>query len=243
MSSYNFSGRKEIKKKNSIFSFEKSFLLTFTKGLIENYGPGEFFKLKEFVFKAQNREVEIKSQRVENIRERIRSNELEMSIIGRNLSSFEKIQPKRNEIKSEESSRKKIPFDLFNLNRNMKFKQLNLPSQFDYLKPIIQNRKIDLGKINSLLNNPQVQEVESNGVGTSLIVRGSMGAKKVNFALTKDEIKKIVDSFSERTKIPIQEGFNRIVFGNLLLVSVSSELLGQRFVIKKLRNNSPLLRR
>lgn len=243
MSLTNFSEREKVRKRSSVFSFEKSFLLAFTKGLIENYGPGEFFKLKEFVLKAQNREVEIKSQRVENIRKRIRSNEMEMSILGRNISSFKKIQPKRNEIKREEPSKKKVPFDFFNIDRNMKFKQLNLPPQFDYLKPIAQNQRIDLGKINSLMNNPQVQEVESGGAGVSLIVRGSMGAKKVNFSLTKEEIKKIVDSFSEITRIPIQEGSNRIVFGNLLLISVSSELLGQRFVIKKLRNNSPLPRR
>ena len=71
MSPSNFSKRKEVQERDSVFSFKKSFLLAFTKGLIENYGPGEFFKLKEFVLEAQNKGVEIKQIGRASCRERV----------------------------------------------------------------------------------------------------------------------------------------------------------------------------
>lgn len=109
-----------------------------------------------------------------------------------------------------------------------------LPSHLEYLRPVpAPSVEIDLLKINPLVKDPAVRVIEGNP-DKNVIVNGSMGTRPTSIVLNKEDIDRIINKFSEVSKIPVNEGIYRVVVGNLVLSAVISEIVGSRFVIKKI---------
>ena len=109
-----------------------------------------------------------------------------------------------------------------------------LPSHLEYLRPIPdQSVEIDLSKINPLIKDSAVRVIEGNP-NERVIVNGSMGTRPTNIVLNKEDIDRIINKFSETAKIPVNEGIYKVVVGNLILSAVISEVVGSRFVIRKI---------
>lgn len=118
--------------------------------------------------------------------------------------------------------------------------ETRLPPQFAYLRPTATTQvELDLEKLNPLLADSGVNVIESNGPDQQVIVRGRMGTKPTDIILTREEIDKIIRTFSEKSKIPIGEGATKIVLGRFMLSAIISEEAGSRFIIKKMPPTPP----
>lgn len=125
----------------------------------------------------------------------------------------------------------------------LRIPETRLPPQFAYLKPTAEKEvEINLEKLNSLLYDPAVKVIESNGPDKAVIVRGAMGTKPTNIILSKEEIDEIIKIFSKKSKIPAGEGAVKIALGRYILSAIISEEAGSRFIIQKLPP-SPIVRR
>lgn len=123
---------------------------------------------------------------------------------------------------------------------SLKVPETRLPSQFAYLRPYATTEiELDLGKLNPLLADPGVSVIESNGPDQQIIVRGRMGTKPTGMILTKEEIDKIIQTFSEKSKIPVGEGATKIVLGKFMLSAIISQESGSRFILKKIPPTPP----
>ncbi len=131
-----------------------------------------------------------------------------------------------------------IPKRIFKLrpprNYILRVPQQELPPQFQYLKPIPGEKQVDLGQLNPLLKDNAVKNIECNGPGKRIVVMGRMGMRATNIILTKEEIDDVVEKFSEASKIPYSPGVFRVVVGKLILYAIISEVVGTRFLIKKM---------
>lgn len=108
------------------------------------------------------------------------------------------------------------------------------PSHLQYIQPTPVNKDIELGKLNILVNDPQVKVIECHGPGENITVTGGMGMKKTGIILEKEEIDNIIKKFSEETKIPVQEGIFKVVAGRLIFLAIISDIVGSKFIIKKM---------
>ncbi|MBI5803176.1 hypothetical protein HY448_00640 [Candidatus Pacearchaeota archaeon] len=118
-----------------------------------------------------------------------------------------------------------------------------LPERFQYLKPIISEKEIDLGKLNKLLKDSMVAVIECNGPEQEIIVNGRMGRKRTGITLDKEEINAIIETFSMITKIPVSEGVYNVVYGKYQFSAIISEMLSAKFIIKKMNYNpNPVFR-
>lgn len=115
-----------------------------------------------------------------------------------------------------------------------------LPEHIQYLKPTPTNKDIDLAKLNPLINDPMVNAIECYGPEENIVVKGRMGIKKTPIILTKEEINDTIDRFSRETRIPVQEGVFKVVTGRLILLAIISELVGSKFVIKKMTHEEQM---
>ena len=109
-----------------------------------------------------------------------------------------------------------------------------LPERFQYLKPLPSDKSIDLGKLNAFVRDPMVAAVECNGPGEEIIVVGKMGRKRTGVQLDKEEVNRIVNMFSMQTKIPVGEGVYNVVYGKFQFSAIISDILGAKFIIKKM---------
>lgn len=117
----------------------------------------------------------------------------------------------------------------------------NLPKHLEYLKPQaspIIKIDVDLGKLNSLLRDPAVKLIEGSPDENVKVV-GAMGTRQTDIILTKEEVDSVIMKFSEASKIPVMEGVYRVAVGNLILSAIISEVIGSRFVIKKMPPAQP----
>lgn len=110
----------------------------------------------------------------------------------------------------------------------------NLPPHIQYLKPTPMNKDINLGKLNPLINDQMVRVIECYGPEENLVVKGAMGTKKTTMIMEKGEIEDIIQRFSKETKIPVQEGVFKVVAGRLIFMAIVSEMVGSKFIIKKM---------
>jgi len=214
-----------VQNKSLNISQKKLILLQFTRELIKHSAEGEVFELKK-ILKDESKEQKLPKE--ENLIEG-----MEKSRISSEEGSMQGIMPKVRErmklaprplIKGRPPSPLIIP-------------RSRLPPRFQYLKPTPTNLEIDLGKLNPLIKDPLVRDIECSGANQNIVVTGMMGRKKTEITLTREEIEKIVKKFSEAAKIPVQEGVFRIVAGKLIFSAVISSLIGSKFVIKKMIYN------
>ncbi|MCW8966256.1 MAG: hypothetical protein OQK82_06190, partial [Candidatus Pacearchaeota archaeon] len=109
-----------------------------------------------------------------------------------------------------------------------------LPQRFQNIQPTATKREIELGKLNKIIEDPYVQSIECDGPNKQIKVLSKRGKSLTNTQLTKEEIDKIIQTFSEITRIPIMEGVYKVAAGNLILLAVISEVIGTKFVIRKI---------
>ena len=203
---------------------------TFTKELIMNSGPVSIAKLQTIVekdrelphHKAPRTEVNIQriqQERKQRFQEKLQEKRLRQEILKREQSRL-LIQQRRNQ--SFEKLKLNVP-------------ETKLPERFNYLRPVPVEAQVDLGKIDILIQDPNVEAIECSGESEEVIVRGMMGEQRTEIKLTKKEIDLVINKFSEWTKIPVSEGIYKVVYGKLILLAVISEVVGSKFLIKKMR--------
>ncbi len=201
--------------------FRKLFLLQFTKELIKHSGEGEVSELKNIL----KEESEEKKQEIKKEKK-----EIHQIITGKKepfLILKEKFPSKNNLLKP--LSRPSITRP-----RVLRIPEPKLPPRFQYLTPTPTKTEIDLEKLNPLVKDPAVKAIECNGPDENIIVKGTMGTKRTNIILNKEEIDQIIKKFSETAKIPLYEGIFRVVVGKLILSAIISDVIGSKFIIKKM---------
>lgn len=120
-------------------------------------------------------------------------------------------------------------------NKRLIIPEPRLPPQLAYLKPTPSfNVDIDLGPLNLFLKDPSIISIECNGPDTGIIVKTQNQERVTNVFLNQEEISQVIDIFSKQTKIPIEEGTFRVALGNLVFSAIISDIVGSKFVIKKL---------
>jgi hypothetical protein len=118
-----------------------------------------------------------------------------------------------------------------------------------YSKPLPENQRIPprfkqdeiqrkfpespLNKLEPLLRDNSIQTIECSGPGRNLLVKRYNKMNITKITLSEEEIRKIINDFSIKTKIPLVGGILRAATENLLVSAVVSEFAGSRFVINK----------
>lgn len=125
------------------------------------------------------------------------------------------------------------PFKVQRPLRKLIIPKTRLPMRLQYIRPTPTEIKLDLGKLNPLIQDPAVQTIECHGPNKTVIVR-TPAERKTKIVLTKDEIDRIIETFSEAAKIPVGEGIFRVAVGKLILSAIISEVIGSKFIIKKI---------
>lgn len=210
--------------------FKIFFLLEFTRALIESTKPTEFFQLKDTL---REEEKEQREEEIgvfpEIIKEQVKQElkpKKEQVLTRKKLLPIPSRKPVLKIIPKRKSLRKKfIPIPR---------SAPKLPPRLQYLRPIPRNVQIDLGPLNSFIQDPMVRSIECNGTDQNLIVRGNMGSKKTNIILGKEDIDNLIQRFAVSAKIPISEGATRIVLGKLILSAIVSDIVGSKFIIQKM---------
>lgn len=117
------------------------------------------------------------------------------------------------------------------------FPKKNIEIPLNYTKPVrMREEEIELYKVSSLMENPETKMIIANPDEKVSIVTAT-GTEVTDLVLSREDINRIISSFSEKSKIPIKEGVYKVNFRNLTLSAIISEVIGSRFVIK--RNSLP----
>jgi hypothetical protein len=222
----------------------KLIFFTFTKELIKNYGASSVFTLNKILEEKRVRTIVYKENIKEKVHDIVQIKEKALDDLIKN-SRFKKTEDD-DYFPVPESRLKKLTFRTPSKNTQimqaqqpsikvrLTIPETKLPERFNYLKPIPFEADISLGKLDDLIRNPDVKTIECNGHEDNVIIKGNMGERKIPLVLTKAEIDGIIHNFSDKTKIPAQEGIYKVVFGKLILMAIISEAIGSKFIIKKL---------
>ncbi|MBU2562473.1 MAG: hypothetical protein KKF68_02310 [Nanoarchaeota archaeon] len=196
--------------KSTSKNFRRSFLIKFTTELLKHSLKNEFTQLKEVVKEES---------------------------IGKPVET--KISPFRIQRRIQK------PFSNF-ISTSFSQKQISprpsivepmFPPRLQYLKPVPTNVQIDLDKLNPLVKDPMINIIECEGAKKNIIVSGRAGKKFTKIFLTEEEVNKVIKNFSEVSKIPTSEGVFRVAVGKLVLSAIISEVVGSKFIIKKMNYN------
>jgi hypothetical protein len=203
--------------------FKKSFLLTFTKQLIRHSEKRDIIKLQKIIETEEiSKEKTISRKPIPIFTREIKTPLIPIrESVKKPLEIQQKIKPQIRQFV------KPAPTLLF-------IPEPKLPEHLEYLKPIpTPGVEIDLFKINPLIKDPAVRIIEANP-DEKVMVIGTMGTKPTDIVLNKEDMDRIINTFSEASKIPTTEGIYRVVVGNLILSAIISETIGSRFTIKKM---------
>ena len=244
-------------------NFKKLFLLYFTKELILHSKGGEVLQLQNIMEQQIKEGQEYFADSIKtNLAEKEEKRELTQQQIEQIPGQFiHSIKTNLAETKDEGELQQK-DLDFYKIFREMKrqpkvqtrrltIPETRLPPHLQYLKPIPRKMEIDLEKLNPLIKDPAVKVIECNGPDEHIFVRGTMGTKPTNIVLSNEEINSIIKTFSQISKIPIHVGIYRVVVGRLILSAIISEVIGSKFMIKKMlyspnfqgnTQNAPMIR-
>lgn len=89
-------------------------------------------------------------------------------------------------------------------------------------------------KINLLIKDPRVSAVECPGPNKFLLVKIGGRIKLTKTTLTETGIKQVIETFSQKAKIPIIGGVFKAAADNLVITAVISDFVGSRFIISKI---------
>jgi len=194
--------------------FKKFFLLLFTRELIRHSAKGEIIELEQVIkLQAQEKKEKFMSSIMHEMNQPKEITDLKKS----SYTGFYK--PTRQ-----------MPVS----GMHLYIPEPQLPPHLQYLRPTPTEMEIDLWKINPLVKDPAVRVIECNGPDEHIVVSGAMGTKPTDIILSKEDISRIINRFSEVSKIPVSEGVYRIVVGRLNLSAIISEVIGSKFIIKKM---------
>ncbi|OYT36474.1 hypothetical protein B6U91_01155 [Candidatus Pacearchaeota archaeon ex4484_71] len=222
---------------------KKIFLLEFTEELIRNYKPMDFFKLKErirleeeknmpytpsILHTSKDNKKEIKKLIKEKTKTEQKIKRLEQSDL--KITFKNKLPPRAISREPRVIPQPVVLRDT----RVLKIPETRLPGRLSYLKPVRTYEKLNLGKIQELISDPNVDVVECLGADKKLFVEGKMGRKPTNITLSPSEINDILTEFSVKSRIPIVEGITKVAVGDLTLTAVISQSEYQ-FRIKKIK--------
>jgi hypothetical protein len=190
--------------------FKKHFLLVFTKTLIAHSAKVDITKLQRIIELKEKTEnlpsILNKEPIIEGIRELRRIN---LPTISRPVTRQ------------------------FN-NPTFNIPESKLPPHLEYLKPVATSTtEIDLFKLNPLIKDSAVKII-TGSPDEAVSVTGTMGTKPTSIVLNKEDIDRIINVFSTMSKIPATEGIYKVAIGSLVLSAIISNVVGSRFVIKKL---------
>ena len=202
---------------NTSLEFKRKFILKFTKELIKESNKEYFLELEKIIEK----------QRIEKEKK-----EIEEIKIKEKIKIFETQQPKK--IFKPLPASQIIIKNPLPIREKINIPNYPLPTNLQNLRPQISEEEINLEKLNPLIKDQMVKEIECDGPGRVIIVRGAMGTKNTSISLTKEEIEMIFESFSKAAKIPIQEGVVKVAVGKLILSAIISEIVDSKFIIKKM---------
>ena len=207
--------------------FRTFFFLQFTAELIRNSNQVEFISLKD-TEEEKSKEKEIKKQVHEKLKED--KENVKTILTPEKINELNKPALKR---KFPPLPKQALPVKKITL-QTLRTPE-RLPPRLQYIQPIPIERQIDLGKLNPLIQDPFVQIIECGGTEQKMSIKGATGQlKTTNITLSEEEIKQVVEKFSKESKIPYGEGVFRVVVGKLNLSAIVSELVGSKFIIKKL---------
>jgi len=212
--------KSEISVHRQTKNFKKLFLLQFTKELIKHSKTGEVSELKNIL------EEEAIEKRKEIKREKKKVKQV--------IEKKEPFIKLKQEIHLPKKIIKKLPRPVRTRPLILKIPEPKLPSHLQYLKPTpTKGMEIDLEKLNPLIKDPAVRTIEASP-DEKVIVTGTMGTKSTGITLSKEDIDRIIQKFSKAAKIPVNEGVFRVVVGKLILSAIISDVIGSKFIIKKL---------
>jgi len=227
-------------------NFKKFFLLEFTKELVRSTDIYKELRIKKEVKAVIHKELikqeppqkELLKKDVlrEVVKEKIKRDSKRTSQLKKEETLPENFYSLTKPIKRQgpiKPSPLRDPF-LYTIPAPLKIPEPRLPETVQYLRPIPTTRTIDLGKLNPLIRDPFVKIIECNGPNEKIIVMGRMGRKSTKIILTKEEINNIINKFSEAGKIPVHEGVFKVVFGRLIFSAIISEVIGSKFIIRKM---------
>ncbi len=190
-------------------TFKELFLLAFTRELIINYAGGEVLELESKIEKE-------KEDRREAIKEIV----------------HEEMHPEKR------FKALPRPFQISALPKRLIIPVPRFPARLAYIQPTPMPEQIDLGKLNPLMQDMAVQVIECHGPDKEIVVRAPT-ERKTSITLTKEEIDEIVKKFSEAAKIPVTEGIFRVAFGRIVFTAIISDVVGTKFIVKKLTLTAP----
>ncbi|MCK9595790.1 hypothetical protein M0R19_01240 [Candidatus Pacearchaeota archaeon] len=194
--------------------FKRFFLIKFTEELIRQSAKKDIIKLQEIIeLKEEKKRKKIVPQKKEQIK--LKTPEL---ISNKAIKPKPIIRPATQQI----------------MQPSLLIPEPKLPSHLEYLRPVATSGiDIDLMKINPLIKDPAVRVIESNP-DEKVKVTGAMGVRETGIILSKEDIDRVIDKFSQISKIPKAEGVYRVAVGNLVLSAIISDTVGSRFMIKKM---------
>jgi hypothetical protein len=218
---------------NQSEEFRTYFLLEFTRQLIRNSASVDVFKLIQLLKQEEDKKKQ-GTKEEKNIREFVKEKikkeeEYSLSVKkGGQESPVFRSSYDRGVLKRDVSGKKSlfIPSTI-------------LPERLQYLRPTPTPGDIDLGKLNTFIQDPVVIAIECNGPNQGIIIGGTFGKKETSVVLTKEEIEEIIKKFSQQTKIPLQEGFFKVALNKLIISAIYSESMGSKFVLKKMLPPAP----
>ena len=114
-----------------------------------------------------------------------------------------------------------------------KFAQVRHPRTSQQFPSIDINQKSTSEKLNFLIKDPAVTELECIGSEQNLLVKKAGVIQKTPVRLSIEEIYQLIAEFSQKTKIPVLDGTIKAAFNNLILTAVLSVMLGPRFILQK----------
>ena len=88
-------------------------------------------------------------------------------------------------------------------------------------------------KLNFLIKDPAVTEIECVGAYQQLLVKKGGSIQKTHVKLSIEEIYQLIAEFSQKTRIPVLDGTIKAALNNLIITAVLSEMLGPRFILQK----------
>lgn len=203
-------------------SFKKSFLIEFTKELIRNSAREKIIEPKKVIIPAENI-ISAKIPFAPKIEEKPLQIPAQVEVL-----KIPVVPALEREAPAVFSHQKIIPPAV------LRIPEQRLPETFQYLRPYSTAAEIDLGKLNSLIKDPNVKTIECNGPNENITVEGTMGRKFTEILLNKEEINEVIRKFSEKSKIPVSTGTYKMVVGRLIFMAVISDIINSKFVIKKM---------
>lgn len=218
--------------------FRANFLLRLTKEIIENTETYRSLVVKkevrEFIReedKRKEKEIESQQEKREEIKKLVEEKAKKES---EKISEMETqgLLPELKMLSGTMQRRLKTGFR--KIPPLLRIPEPALPETVHNLRPQATTEEIDLVKLNILVRDPLVKVIECNGPDENILVMGVMGRKNTPIKLSKEEIEEIVEKFSSVAKIPVHEGLFKAAIGNLVISAVISEIVGIKFVIRKI---------